>query len=191
MAESAARRATYADLLALPEGVRGEVIAGVVHTGPAPLPKHSRVQRSLGRFVGGPFDDDHGMDGPGGWWIFVEVDVALSEHDIVRPDLAGWRRERLEDPADIRPIEVVPDWVAEVQSPSTAADDRVTKRTLYARAGVPFLWLVDPDARTLEAFGLGDASWALLGSYDETARARIPPFEDIELEVGRLFLPRP
>ena len=61
------------------------------------LPKHSKAQRALGRFVGGPFDDDDGRGGPGGWWIFVEVDVALSVHDIVRPDLAGWRRERLAD----------------------------------------------------------------------------------------------
>jgi len=68
--------------------------------------------------------------------MFFEVDVALSEHDIVRPDLSGWRRERLPRPGPTRPIDVVPDWMCEVLSPSTAARDRVTKRALYAKSGV-------------------------------------------------------
>lgn len=109
MADTASKLATYADLRALPDDVRAEIIAGEVHTSPSSLPRHSRVQRSLGRFIGGPYDDDDGRGGPGGWWIFVEVDVELSPHDIVRPDLCGWRRERLPDPGDIRPITVVPD----------------------------------------------------------------------------------
>lgn len=182
--------ATYADLLALPEDARAEVLAGEIVTTPVPLPRHSKVQRAAGRFLGGPFDDDDGRGGPGGWWIFVEVDVALGPHDIVRPDLSGWRRERLPRPGKVRPIEVVPDWVCEVVSPSTAAHDRVTKRHLYARAGVPHYWLIDPEARVLEALSLRDGVWVETGVFDDTATARIAPFEAIELEVGRLFLPR-
>ena len=109
--------ATYADLLAMPEDVRAEVFAGEIVTTPASLPRHSKVQRALSRFVGGPFDDDDGRGGPGGWWIFVEVDVELGPHDVVRPDLAGWRRERLPNPGKARPITVAPDWVCEVLSP--------------------------------------------------------------------------
>lgn len=120
----------------------------------------------------------------------VEVDVALSLHDVVRPDLAGWRRERLPRPGSKRPIEVVPDWVCEVLSPTSAARDRVTKRALYARSGVAHCWLIDPDARVLEALALRDGTWVEVGVYDDTATARIAPFEAIELEVGRPFLPR-
>lgn len=181
--------ATYDDLLATPENVRAEVIAGTVVTSPSPLPRHSKVQRAVGRFVGGPFDDDDGRGGPGGWWIFVEVDVTLGEHDIVRPDLAGWRRGRLPRPGAERPIKVVPDWICEVVSPSTASRDRVTKRSLYARAGVAHYWLIDPQARVLEALTLREGSWIEAGVYDDTATAQIQPFEAIDLEVGRLFLP--
>jgi Uma2 family endonuclease len=151
MATPAPKLATYANLLALPDDTRAEVIAGEIVTSPAPLPRHSKVQGAARRFLGGPFDDDDGRGGPGGWWNFVEVDVALGPHDIVRPDLAGWRRERLPRPGSARPIEVVPDWVFEVLSPATAARDRVTKRALYARAGVRHYWLIDPEARVLEA----------------------------------------
>lgn len=98
MSDAAPRLATYDDLLALPEETRAEIVAGEVRTAPGPLPKHSRAVRALGSCIGGPFDDDDGRGGPGGWWILVEVDVRQSEHDIVRPDLAGWRRERLPEP---------------------------------------------------------------------------------------------
>lgn len=190
MASPQRKLATYADLLALPEGARGEVLAGELITAPAPLPRHSKVQRAAGRFLGGPFDDDDGRGGPGGWWIFVEVDVALGPHDIVRPDLSGWHRARLPRPGNTRPIDITPDWVCEVVSPSTAARDRVTKRQLYAQFGVPYYWLIDPDARVLEALALRDKIWTEIGVYDDTATARIEPFQAIELEVGRLFLPR-
>jgi Uma2 family endonuclease len=166
------------------------VLGGDVVLSPAPLPRHSKAQGSARRFLGGPFDDDDGHGGPGGWWIFVEVDVMLGPHDIVRPDLAGWRRDRLRQPGRVRPIEVVPDWVCEVLSPSTAARDRITKRRLYAQAGIPFYWLIDPELRAVEALALRDGVWVELGVFDETASARIAPFDAIELEIGRLFLPK-
>jgi Uma2 family endonuclease len=183
--------ATWDDLLAQPEGVHAEVVAGALVLPPAPLPRHSRAQRALGSFLGRPFDDDDGRGGPGGWWILVEVDVRLGRHDIVRPDVSGWRRERLPDPWDTRPTDVVPDWVCEVVSRSNAAHDRVRKRALYARAGVAQYWLVDPEDRTLEALRLDAATghWVEVGAYGDDAIARIPPFDAIELEVGRLFPP--
>jgi len=190
MASPEAKLATYRDLLALPPDVHAEVLSGEIVTAPAPLPRHSKVQGAARRFVGGPFDDDDGRGGPGGWWIFVEVDVALGPHDIVGPDLAGWRRPRLPRSGAVRPIEVVPDWVAEILSPATAARDRVQKRKLYARAGIANYWLIDPETRALEALVLRDGVWLEAGVYDDSSTARIPPFEAIEIEVGRLFLPR-
>jgi Uma2 family endonuclease len=179
---------TYADLLALPDDVRAEILNGEIVVMPAPRPRHSRPQRALGHFIGGPFDDDDGFGGPGGWWIFVEVDIQLGA-DVVRPDLSGWRRARLPEP-DVRPITVVPDWVCEIVSERYEARDRVTKKHLYAAHGVAHYWLVDPQARTLEAFSLSDGRWFDAGTFDETAVARIPPFEAVELPIGRLFLPR-
>ena len=191
MTPAAAKKlATYADLEALPEDVRAELIGGQIVALPAPLPRHSKVARALGRFIGGPFDDDDGHGGPGGWWIFPEVDVQLGA-EVVRPDVSGWRRGRLLDPGDIRPITVAPDWVCEVLSPSNEAHDRVYKRNLYAGAGVGYYWLINPAERVLEALALRDGAWGELGAYDDTATAvRIEPFQQVELDVGRLFLPR-
>lgn len=181
---------TYEDLLRLPDDIRGEIIGGEIATAPAPLPRHSKPQGAIRRFVGGPFDDDDGRGGPGGRWIFVEVDVELTPHDVVRPDLAGWRRERLPQPGRQRPIRVAPDWICEVLSPSSQQIDRVTKRALYAQHGIAFYWIVDPEARTLEALELRDGRWLELGAWDDTATAAIAPFAAIPLEIGRLFLPK-
>jgi Uma2 family endonuclease len=184
------RLAVYDDLLSYGDDVRAEILSGQIIASPAPLPRHSKTQRALGRFVGGPFDDDDGHGGPGGWWIFVEVDIRLTPHDVVRPDLVGFRRERLPRPGAVRPIDVVPDWICEIASPSTASTDRVVKRALYARHGVPHYWIVDPEARTIEALELSAGRWLEVGAYDETATVSIPPFAELTLEVGRLFLPR-
>ena len=181
--------AGWEDILAVAEGIKAEVIDGVLDAQPSPLPRHSRAQRVLSRSIGGPFDDDHGKGGPGGWWIFPEVDVRFEPHNIVVPDLAGWKRERLPDPWDVRPIDVRPDWVCEVVSPSNARRDLIVKRRLYARFGVPFYWIVDPAERTLVALKLQGSTWVEVGAYDDTMRAPIEPFDAVELEVGGLFPP--
>jgi Uma2 family endonuclease len=187
--DAAHKLATYDDLLALPEDVRAEVIDGVVVLPPSPLPRHNRVQSALTRHLGGPFDEDDGRGGPGGWWILLDIDVRLTAHRIVRPDAVGWKREHLPEPWDVRPIDVRPDWICEVVSPSNVAMDRVKKRRMYADAGIPFFWIIDSREGTLEALRLQGDTWVDAGSHDRTAVARIPPFEAVELEVGRLFPP--
>jgi Uma2 family endonuclease len=187
----AAAQLTYDALLALPEHERGEVISGALTLSPSPSPEHGRAQRALGHLIGGPFDDDDDRGGHGGWWIIPEVDVRLGKHDIVRPDVSGWQRERLPSPWGLRPIDVVPDWICEIVSPFNAAHDRVTKRRLYAKFGVPHYWLVDPVARTLEALQLSAGVWIELGVWGDGDVARIDPFAAIELEVARLFPPNP
>lgn len=184
---AAPKLATYADLLALPEDVKAEVLAGEVVAQASPVFEHSYVQAALLELLRGPFERQRG--GPGGWWIVADIDVRLSEHDVVRPDVVGWRRERLPSPWGMRPIDVVPDWICEVLSPNGVKRDRVFKMHLYAHQGVPHYWLIDPSAGTLEAYALERGSWRVAATYDRTAIARIPPFEAIELVVGDLFGP--
>jgi Uma2 family endonuclease len=122
-----------------------EVLNGELREKAAPLPEHGLAQRALGRFIGGPFHDDDGQGGPGGWWILTEVEVELAQHEVVRPDLTGWRRERLPAPWGMRPIRVAPDWICEILSPPTnAVTACVHKAELYARSGVGYYWLVAP-----------------------------------------------
>jgi Uma2 family endonuclease len=89
-------------------------------------------------------------------------------------------------------FELVPDWTCEILSPSTARIDRVQKMAAYAREGLAHLWLVDPVARTLEAYRLeADRTWRVAGTYGGDAAVRVEPFQAIELELGALWLPEP
>ena len=190
MAETLKRPAGWSDLLALPEdGLRAEVLAGELITHPRPRPAHGRTQAILSSSLTPPFDLGEG--GPGGWWLVIEPDVQLGPHDIVSPDLVGWRRERMpEFPAE-RPITLAPDWVCEVLSPGTARRDRTIKADLYLRAGVPHYWLLDIELRTLEALEAQSGRWVRLGAWSDGESARAAPFEAVEIVVGTLFPPPP
>ena len=126
----------------------------------------------------------------GGWWIAIEPGVRLSSHGIVGPDLAGWRKDRLAERPDDWPLDLRPDWVCEVLSPSNAWYDRGPKAQAYAEAGIPGYWLVDPQQRTVEVMELRDGRWSLLGCHTDGAHEALPPFGDLELAVGELFAPR-
>jgi hypothetical protein len=121
----------------------------------------------------------------GGWWILPEPEIHfVRDTEVVVPDLAGWRRERMPAmPRDHR-FEVVPDWVCEILSPSTAQKDRTLKLPLYARYCVAHAWLVDPLAHTLEAFELRDSQWVLLGAIREDDAVCFPPFAAVSFSLA-------
>mgnify|MGYP000888373224 CR=1 FL=1 len=182
------KRATYADLEALPENVVGELIDGELFAMPRPSLEHAVGTSTLGALLLTAFQ--LGQGGPGGWWILFEPELHFGE-DVLVPDLAGWRStrlERLSGPA----ATVAPDWICETLSPSTATLDRVKKMRVYGREGVGHVWLVDPQRRSLEVFVREGAEWRPLGVWSGHDRVCAPPFEALELKLELLWaaLPR-
>ena len=186
-----ASMATWEDLKAYEEGTHVEIIEGEIIVAPRPLPAHNRVQRKLSALIGGPYDDALEDDDPAGWWILLEVDLQLDAHTVVIPDMVGWRREAVPTFPQRRPITQVPDWVCEVLSPSNTSYDRIVKADLYLKAGVAFLWLVDPSERTLECYQASEKGWLRLGAWGEDDAPRVEPFGEVALPLGRIFPPRP
>ncbi len=185
MPTPAKRLATYKDLFDLPENIVGEIIGGELHTHPRPAPKHVRAYSALGGSIGNPFD--FGNEGPGGWWILDEPELHLGD-DILVPDLAGWRRERMPTLPETAWFELAPDWICEILSPSTARVDRILKMPIYARENVRHLWLVDPDLKTLEIYQLNtDKQWTLLATLKDEDPVSQPPFDAIEFSLGVLW----
>jgi Uma2 family endonuclease len=166
--------ATYADILALPENVVGEIIYGALYTHPRPAPRHGLASSALGVEIGAPFQ--FGRGGPGGWYFIDEPELHLGA-EIVAPDIAGWRRERLPRLPDTAYIETPPDWICEVLSPSTQRIDRTVKLQVYAEFKVGHCWYVDPLARTLEVFALQGDKWLLAATYKDSDTVAAPPFE--------------
>jgi Uma2 family endonuclease len=184
MADAAKRRATYADLLAVPDNLVAEIIHGQLVTHPRPAAAHARAASVLGSELTGPFD--RGKGGPGGWLILDEPELHLGGHILV-PDLAAWRRERMPELPDATAFELAPDWVCEVLSPTTAATDRADKMPIYAAQAVRHLWLIDPLTRTLEAYRLESGRYSVLGTWHGDATSPIEPFEAVPLDLGALW----
>jgi Uma2 family endonuclease len=163
-----------------------EVLAGELHASPRPRIRHARAATLLGAKLSGSFDDDAE---PGGWILLDEPELHLGAGpDIIVPDIAGWRRERMPRLPDHAFLELAPDWVCEVLSPSTERIDRTKKRAIYAREGVSHLWFIAPDAKVLEVFALDNGSYRLVGSWADQALVRAPPFEALELALAQLWL---
>ena len=176
------RPTLYEQLEALPEGLTGEILNGQLYASPRPSGPHGFAASSLGYDLIGPFQ--RGRGGPGGWWIIDEPELHFIRNaEVDVPDLAGWRRERMPFiPQDHR-YPVVPDWVCEVISKSTAGTDREIKMPIYAEFGVAYAWLIDPRARTLEAYALKAGVWSEIGRFAGSDPVSVAPFDAVTLHL--------
>lgn len=180
--------ATYEDVLNSPPQVTAQVIEGVLYTQPRPAVRHSVASSFLGGELGPAFG--RGRGGPGGWIILDEPELHLGPRpNIVVPDLAGWRLTTLPELPDAAYLTVSPDWVCEILSPSTRRFDRVLKLEVYRREGVKYVWLIDPEAKTLEVLRLDGEHYSLLATHSEADVVRAEPFDAIELELNGLWMP--
>jgi Uma2 family endonuclease len=179
----ARRPATYAEIVALPEHVVGEIVNGELVVSPRPAPRHATVASSLGGILVPPYR--FGDGGPGGWRILDEPELHLGD-DVLVPDLAGWRSERLPSIPEEAFFTLPPDWVCEVLSPSTSRVDRTRKLPIYARAAVPYAWLIDPATQTLEVYRLESGHWVVVATHGGDERVRAVPFDAIELGLSCL-----
>ena len=182
--QTSSGRATYQDVLDAPPHMVAEVIDGVLYTMPRPAIVHAQASSSLGAHLVRPFG--HGSGGPGGWWILDEPELHLGE-DILVPDMAGWQRERVPRLPDGAYWTLSPDWVCEVLSPSTRKIDLGAKRGIYARERVAYMWLVDPNDRSLESFELRDGGWRRLARLTGNQRVSQPPFDAVSFSLGDLW----
>ena len=177
-------RATYRDVIESPAHLVAEIIGGELRLSPRPATPAAAAATALGDELGLPFH--RGRGGPGGWLILEEPELHLGD-EILVPDLAGWRRDRLPPLPDASFLTTPPDWICEVLSTSTENIDRSEKLPIYAASGVPCAWLVDPRRRSLETYRLHDGTWAAIAAYRDADRARIPPFDAIELDLAVLW----
>lgn len=177
-------RATYNDLCDVPENMVAEIVDGELYATPRPALRHAHSASVLGATLGGPFH--LGRNGPGGWVLLDEPELHFGG-DVLVPDIAGWRRERLPVLPDAAWLSLAPDWICEVLSPATEAVDRTRKLRIYAREGVWFAWLIDPRQRSLEMLERSATGWTLVATFEGDVEASIQPFAAIALDLGALW----
>jgi Uma2 family endonuclease len=176
--------ATYDDLVAVPDHLVAEILDDELYTSPRPAPRHSLAASRLGAHLMPAFD--RGSGGPGRWLILFEPELHLGR-DVLVPDIAAWRRERMPRLPDEAWFPLAPDWICEVLSPSTTTIDRTKKLRIYAREGVGHAWLVDPIAQTLEVLRLEGGRWAIVATHAGAEVVRAQPFEALEIRLKELW----
>jgi Uma2 family endonuclease len=183
------RTATEADLLAMPEEGRGyELLNGELVEKQSGF-RHGRAHGRLMHRVA-PYDRSAASgDRPGGWWFLVEQLVRFGFGQTLRPDVAGWLRERLPEPPEDEDtvLLVRPDWVCEIVSPSNAGNDRVKKLRIYHQHEVPHYWIVDPRDESLTVLRWSPEGYTAVLVAQRGERVRPEPFGALELPVGVLF----
>lgn len=170
----------------VPDNLVAEIVEGELFTSPRPRTRHGRAHGALFARIRMRFDD--GESGPSGWWIEAEPELHLVS-DVLVPDVAGWRRERVPVFPDTPAWNVTPDWIGEVTSPTTGRLDRIRKLPAYARHGVAHAWIVDPVEQSLEVYRLVEGHWALISTHEGEDAVSAEPFEAIELPLAALWLP--
>lgn len=173
---------TYADYTAIPnDGRRYEIHEGELAVTPAPGTRHQQVSRNL-LVVLHTHVGRHAL----GEVLVAPVDCILDDTTVVQPDLVFVARHRLAA-LSARGIEGAPSLVVEVLSPGTAKVDRGVKAQLYARHGVPHYWIVDPEARVIEAHALHGGAYEPAGRLDGARPTALPPFPDLALDPATLW----
>ena len=169
-----------------PEHLTVEILEGEAFTMPRPRTLHASAAGELYAELRGPFRLERG--GPGGWVFLPEPELHLGEGpDIIDPDLAGWRRERMPEIPDAPAITLAPDWVCEVLSERTEAIDRGRKMRIYRREGVRHVWLVDPRIGTLEVWRLDGRRWREVDTFEGNVTVHAEPFDAVALDLGLLW----
>lgn len=191
MSTSASRplpRATAADLLAIPEDQRfHEVIDGELVRKATPTGEHGGTQAALIGSLFDPFNRRAGGRRPGGWWFLTEVEIELEPNEVYRPDILGFRRERVAERPTGTPLRMRPDWVCEVLSPTHVRNDTVKKMRVYHRCEIPHYWIVDPREETLTVYRWTREGYLTVLLAERRERVQAEPFDAIELSVGVLF----
>lgn len=186
MSTSAKKLASVDDLFAIPEHERRhELIEGVIEPKGAASGRHGAAQRKLAGHVD-PFDRRPGGKDPGGWWFATEVDIYFDESNTFRPDVVGWRRDRVpRQPEDVL-IKERPDWICEILS-TNRRNDLIKKKRVYHRHRVPHYWILDPDETTLTVYRYTPDAYLEILIAERGEEVRPEPFDALALQVGALF----
>lgn len=180
--------ATIEDLAAIPEEDRfHEILDGELVRKAPPSAKHGSVQGKLSARIDPYARRTRGPDKPGGWWFATEVEVQLAPHQVVRPDVAGWRRERVPGPPDGWPCQEKPDWVAEVLSRSNERRDLIDKMSIYHAFEIPHYWVLDPESAMLRVHRWMPQGYLVVLDARRGQTVRAEPFDGVEISVGGLF----
>ena len=171
--------------MAIPEEERfHELVDGEIIRKGDPTGEHGSAQVRIASHLDTPFGRPPGRF-PGGWWFASEVEIQFGK-DVCRPDVVGWRREKLAERPRGAPIATWPDWICEILS-TNKRNDLVRKKHIYHQHQVPHYWILDPQEGTLAVYRWHNDGYLEVLTAERGQRVRAEPFDAVELAVGSLL----
>jgi Uma2 family endonuclease len=174
---------TYEDYEARPDdGKRYEIHEGELSVTPSPTFRHQQIITTLLGLLA-----DHVRTHDLGEVVPAPITVVLSNTSIVQPDIVYIARERMGIVSARGTIDGAPTLAIEVLSPSTSRIDRTTKRQLFERYGVPYYWIVDADARTIDVYRAVAGTYASPDRRSADELNDMPPFPGLRIDAAKLW----
>jgi Uma2 family endonuclease len=176
---------TYDDFVLFPDdGLRHELIDGEHYVTPSPNVSHQRIVGNLYLALRRYVEEHHTGE------VFVAtLDVVLSEHDVVEPDLLYVSADRRAGILTAQHVRGTPDLVIEVGSPGTRKRDETVKRRLYERSGVTEYWVVDPDLEVVRVYRHDGGAYGRAVEMSKEARDVLatPLLPGLRLPLAEIF----
>lgn len=169
---------TIADIYALPDGQRAELIDGQMYMMALPSRRHQRITLELSTIINNYIKKKGGT---------CEVDIApfavflnADEKNYVEPDISViCNVDLLSD----KGCTGAPDWIIEVVSPGSRRTDYFTKLFKYRTAGVREYWIVDPEKNRILVYSFESED---TGDYTFSEIVKAGIFDDLEIDFSLL-----
>ena len=179
MAITGGKGYTTADIEALPEGERAELIDGELFRMDAPMRIHQDILLELAIEI-----KTYIRKSKGTCKIYVApfgVRIKKDNRNYVEPDISViCDRDKLNEKGCLG----APDWIIEIVSPSSVKMDYERKPTLYREAGVREYWIVDPDQEMVTVYDFENSAEAMRYPFSE--RIKVGIYEDFNLHLSEM-----
>jgi Uma2 family endonuclease len=170
---------TIADILALPEGKRAELLDGKIYYMASPSTTHQRILRELVLRIGNHINKKGGPCEvfPAAFAVYLNND-----RDYLEPDIVV-----VCDPSKLKEdgCHGAPDWVVEIVSPSSASHDYIRKTASYSSAGVREYWIIDPHSETINVYNFGDEVYRP-SQYGFDEQIKVGIYEDLVIDFAQM-----
>jgi Uma2 family endonuclease len=174
---------TYDDYVALPnDGRRYEIHDGELSVSPTPTFRHQQILAELLGILRA-----HVRANDLGEVVPAPITVVLTNTSIVEPDIIYIAKERMNIVSARGTVDGAPTLAVEILSPSTARNDRQTKKQLFERYGVPYYWIVDADARVIEVYRAVSGIYGAADRFGPDELVDLPPLPGLRIDSAALW----
>ena len=118
--------------------------------------------------------------------LYAPISVMLGEHSAPQPDLLFVATKNLKI-IEKKWVMGAPDLVVEIISPGSVVRDRVQKKEIYEKAGIPEYWIVDPKYALVEVYQHTASGYTLFHDVEGEGVVKSRVIKGLKIDVTDIF----